>query len=168
MGGIRTPETLLTFTRFPGVPLQPLEHHSLVCPGCLSWMASGVCGCFASAKLSVFFESPTMFGKVFFAPFSLWNIFRNKAPPTNVPVGRCCRRRVCFIGSLWRGLCVSAGGMCLYSRSGFLWPGEDEGVHKDVCGSGHGEPESGKDATVFGDKALNERKNASAANHGHK
>ena len=45
--------------------------------------------------------------------------------------------------------------MCLYSRSGFLWPGEDEGVHKDVCGSGHGEPESGKDATVFGDKALN-------------
>ena len=26
--GIRTPETLLTFTRFPGVPLQPLEHHS--------------------------------------------------------------------------------------------------------------------------------------------
>ena len=27
--GIRTPETLLTFTRFPGVPLQPLEHLSL-------------------------------------------------------------------------------------------------------------------------------------------
>ena len=26
--GIRTPETLLTFTRFPGVPLQPLEHLS--------------------------------------------------------------------------------------------------------------------------------------------
>ena len=26
---IRTRETLLTFTRFPGVPLQPLEHHSL-------------------------------------------------------------------------------------------------------------------------------------------
>ena len=29
--GIRTPETLLTFTRFPGVPLQPLEHLSLAC-----------------------------------------------------------------------------------------------------------------------------------------
>ncbi len=27
--GIRTPETLLEFTRFPGVPLQPLEHLSL-------------------------------------------------------------------------------------------------------------------------------------------
>ena len=27
--GIRTPETLLTFTRFPGVPLQPLEHLSI-------------------------------------------------------------------------------------------------------------------------------------------
>ena len=27
--GIRTPETLLAFTRFPGVPLQPLEHLSL-------------------------------------------------------------------------------------------------------------------------------------------
>ena len=27
--GIRTPETLLTSTRFPGVPLQPLEHHSI-------------------------------------------------------------------------------------------------------------------------------------------
>ena len=26
--GIRTRETLLTFTRFPGVPLQPLEHLS--------------------------------------------------------------------------------------------------------------------------------------------
>ena len=26
--GIRTPETLLTFTRFPGVPLQPREHLS--------------------------------------------------------------------------------------------------------------------------------------------
>ena len=26
--GIRTPDTLLTYTRFPGVPLQPLEHLS--------------------------------------------------------------------------------------------------------------------------------------------
>ena len=26
--GIRTPESLLTITRFPGVPLQPLEHLS--------------------------------------------------------------------------------------------------------------------------------------------
>ena len=25
---IRTRDTLLTYTRFPGVPLQPLEHHS--------------------------------------------------------------------------------------------------------------------------------------------
>ena len=29
-GGIRTRETLLAFTHFPGVPLQPLEHLSLV------------------------------------------------------------------------------------------------------------------------------------------
>ena len=28
--GIRTPEPLLTTTRFPGVPLQPLEHHSFI------------------------------------------------------------------------------------------------------------------------------------------
>ena len=28
--GIRTPDTLLEYTRFPGVPLQPLEHLSLV------------------------------------------------------------------------------------------------------------------------------------------
>ena len=26
--GIRTPETISSFTRFPGVPLQPLEHLS--------------------------------------------------------------------------------------------------------------------------------------------
>ena len=31
--GIRTPDTLLTYTRFPGVPLQPLEHLSLICRG---------------------------------------------------------------------------------------------------------------------------------------
>ncbi len=28
---IRTRDTLLAYTRFPGVPLQPLEHHSLHC-----------------------------------------------------------------------------------------------------------------------------------------
>ena len=27
--GIRTPDTLLTYTRFPGVPLKPLEHLSI-------------------------------------------------------------------------------------------------------------------------------------------
>ncbi len=32
--GIRTPDTLLTYTRFPGVPLQPLEHLSLAFCGC--------------------------------------------------------------------------------------------------------------------------------------
>lgn len=31
--GIRTPEPLWTVTRFPGVPLQPLEH--------LSWLNNG-------------------------------------------------------------------------------------------------------------------------------
>ena len=31
--GIRTPETLLKFTRFPGVPLKPLEHLSLALLG---------------------------------------------------------------------------------------------------------------------------------------
>ena len=30
--GIRTPDTFLTYTRFPGVPLQPLEHLSLSPP----------------------------------------------------------------------------------------------------------------------------------------
>ena len=28
--GIRTRDTLLAYTRFPGVPLQPLEHHSKI------------------------------------------------------------------------------------------------------------------------------------------
>ena len=32
--GIRTPETLLEFTRFPGVPLQPLEHLSFALATC--------------------------------------------------------------------------------------------------------------------------------------
>ena len=27
---IRTRDTLLGYTRFPGVPLQPLEHHSII------------------------------------------------------------------------------------------------------------------------------------------
>ena len=34
--GIRTPETVSPFTRFPGVPLQPLEHLSLAFPRCKS------------------------------------------------------------------------------------------------------------------------------------
>ena len=33
--GIRTPDTLLTYTRFPGVPLQPLEHLSIGIERCL-------------------------------------------------------------------------------------------------------------------------------------
>ena len=32
-GGIRTRETLLAFTHFPGVPLQPLEHLSFAISG---------------------------------------------------------------------------------------------------------------------------------------
>ena len=39
-GGIRTRETLLAFTHFPGVPLQPLEHLSLFASeGCTYWKA---------------------------------------------------------------------------------------------------------------------------------
>ena len=34
--GIRTPETVSPFTRFPGVPLQPLEHLSLPYKRCKS------------------------------------------------------------------------------------------------------------------------------------
>ena len=37
--GIRTPEPLWTVTRFPGVPLQPLEHLSFKFP----WLAKGFC-----------------------------------------------------------------------------------------------------------------------------
>ena len=40
--GIRTPETLLTFTRFPGVPLQPLEHLSLVKIGDFSLLSTAI------------------------------------------------------------------------------------------------------------------------------
>ena len=42
---IRTRDTLLAYTRFPGVPLQPLEHHS-----------------FVGAKVGVFFELAKGFG----------------------------------------------------------------------------------------------------------
>ena len=40
--GIRTPETLLTFTRFPGVPLQPLEHLSSVKTGTFTLVNTAV------------------------------------------------------------------------------------------------------------------------------
>ena len=50
--GIRTRDTLLTYTRFPGVPLQPLEHLSEVC--CLS---------FAGAKVGVFPDATKSFLK---------------------------------------------------------------------------------------------------------
>ncbi len=39
--GIRTPETLLEFTRFPGVPLQPLEHLSFNSATCNRGALSG-------------------------------------------------------------------------------------------------------------------------------
>ena len=39
--GIRTPETLLEFTRFPGVPLQPLEHLSFALATCNRTMLLG-------------------------------------------------------------------------------------------------------------------------------
>ncbi len=35
---IRTRDTLLAYTRFPGVPLQPLEHHSFFGFDCLFWV----------------------------------------------------------------------------------------------------------------------------------
>lgn len=47
--GIRTPDTLLTYTRFPGVPLQPLEHLSfcfVVQNYCLSFKKHNECGDF--------------------------------------------------------------------------------------------------------------------------
>ena len=51
---IRTRDTLLAYTRFPGVPLQPLEHHSK----CAAFA-------FATAKLRIFFVfaklSPSFF-----------------------------------------------------------------------------------------------------------
>ena len=39
--GIRTPDTLLGYTRFPGVPLQPLEHLSFSGDTILSFLKSG-------------------------------------------------------------------------------------------------------------------------------
>ena len=59
--GIRTPETLLTFTRFPGVPLQPLEHLSLawgipvgLCEGCICLRP--ICIAESAAKVTLFFH----------------------------------------------------------------------------------------------------------------
>ena len=49
--GIRTPEPLLTVTRFPGVPLQPLEHLSLA-----------VVFALAAAKLRLIFDSTSFYG----------------------------------------------------------------------------------------------------------
>ena len=40
--GIRTRDTLLAYTRFPGVPLQPLEHLSSIIN--LSWLNIFSCG----------------------------------------------------------------------------------------------------------------------------
>ena len=40
---IRTRDTLLGYTRFPGVPLQPLEHHSLLVSVCSSFCSSFFC-----------------------------------------------------------------------------------------------------------------------------
>ncbi len=44
--GIRTPEPLLATTRFPGVPLQPLEHRSI------KWTVE-LCGCKVSFFLRI-------------------------------------------------------------------------------------------------------------------
>ena len=41
MSEIRTRDTLLAYTRFPGVPLQPLEHHSLLKIGEAAVFSSG-------------------------------------------------------------------------------------------------------------------------------
>ena len=46
---IRTRDTLLAYTRFPGVPLQPLEHHSKI-----------------SAKLTLLFGNTIILVKNFF------------------------------------------------------------------------------------------------------
>ena len=49
---IRTRETVLPFTRFPGVPLQPLEHRSF---GVL-WVAD--------AKVGIFFDVEKSWGEI--------------------------------------------------------------------------------------------------------
>ena len=77
---IRTRDTLLTYTRFPGVPLQPLEHRSFA---------------LASAKLRIIFElqiiRPTIF-TYFFKPYANWlsgrkyhTLFRSDEKVVNNP-----------------------------------------------------------------------------------
>ena len=58
---IRTREALLTLTRFPGVPLQPLEHHSII------FLKS-------AAKIMLFIEIEIVFCYIFSLNF-LWRIF---------------------------------------------------------------------------------------------
>ncbi len=52
---IRTRDTLLAYTRFPGVPLQPLEHHSK--------KVAVATFAFATAKLSIISETTKFFLK---------------------------------------------------------------------------------------------------------
>ena len=74
---IRTRDTLLAYTRFPGVPLQPLEHHSLVCVcqtvfsrtvELLARQSGSFIRPFDGAKLMLLSE-PTMRVCLFFANF---------------------------------------------------------------------------------------------------
>ncbi|MDE6010024.1 MAG: hypothetical protein K2F87_01060, partial [Muribaculaceae bacterium] len=62
---IRTRDTLLAYTRFPGVPLQPLEHHSIMLMladqgGIFVCRSEGFC--FPDAKLVIFAELSRDFG----------------------------------------------------------------------------------------------------------
>ena len=60
---IRTPETLLEFTRFPGVPLQPLEHLSL------RIMSN------SATKVLQIIDIRKFFGKYFLFSHILWLLF---------------------------------------------------------------------------------------------
>ena len=61
--GIRTPETLLEFTRFPGVPLQPLEHLSLRTTSN------------SATKVLQIIDIRKFFGKYFLFSHILWLLF---------------------------------------------------------------------------------------------
>ena len=72
--GIRTPETLLAFTRFPGVPLQPLEHLSFalftalfVKIGCkvTTFFLNMQIFCKKKIKKCRFCEKPALFSKLY-------------------------------------------------------------------------------------------------------
>ena len=76
--GIRTPETLLEFTRFPGVPLQPLEHLSFAQARFKSNSATKL---LQIIEIRKFFRNYFLFCHILFVIFAYIKSFLYLCPP---------------------------------------------------------------------------------------